>query len=90
MDVWTQVYALFLIVLTLFAHPTNGLRFFLAPGQTKCLKEEIHKNIVVSGEYEFSDAPGQTASVLVSFRGNLFYDAKMFSFCRSKTRVGTR
>jgi hypothetical protein len=29
------------------------------------MKEEIHKGVVVSGEYEFSDMPGHTATITV-------------------------
>ena len=30
----------------------SGLMFHLEPNQKKCLKEEIHKDVVVKGEYE--------------------------------------
>lgn len=43
----------------------DALRFFLAPGKIKCLKEEIHKGIIVSGEYALSESPGATATVTV-------------------------
>lgn len=43
-----------------------SLRFFVGTGEQKCLKEEIHKNVVLTGEYEFSEAIGTTASVHVS------------------------
>lgn len=56
---------------------SSALRFFLAPNTKKCLKEEIHKNIVVTGDYELSEAPGQQASVHVSKKswdlGKLFF-----------------
>ena len=40
--------------------------FNLSPGQKKCLKEEIHKDILVTGEYELSEAADQKATVTVS------------------------
>jgi hypothetical protein len=36
----------------------NGLRFHIEMNEKKCLKEEIHKNVVVTGEYELSEALG--------------------------------
>jgi len=39
--------------------------FHLSPNQKKCLKEEIHKDVLVTGEYELSDAPGQHANLKV-------------------------
>ena len=44
----------------------DALMFHLSPNVKKCLKEEIHKDVLVTGEYELSDAPGQTASLKVS------------------------
>lgn len=45
---------------------TFGLRFKLSTGERQCLREEIHKNVVLTGEYEFSEAAGYTSSVHVS------------------------
>ena len=45
----------------------NGLMFHLAPNQKKCLKEEIHKDVLVTGEYNLSDAPGQKTDLQVSY-----------------------
>lgn len=50
----------------LFFAETNSIRFFLQPNVPKCLKEEIHKGIVVTGDYEFSEGPGQKATIRVS------------------------
>ena len=46
----------------------DSLMFHLSPNHRKCLKEEIHKDVLVTGDYELSDAPGQTASLKVGFR----------------------
>lgn len=43
----------------------NSLMFMLSPNHKKCLREEIHKDVLVTGEYELSEAPGQTASLKV-------------------------
>ncbi len=50
MDVSTYVLALLSLVLAF--DTASGLMFHLEPNQKKCLKEEIHKDIVVKGEYE--------------------------------------
>ena len=45
---------------------TDALRFHLPANQRKCLKEEIHKDVLVTGEYELSEAPGQKTTLLVT------------------------
>lgn len=40
--------------------------FHLQPNTQKCLREEIHKNVLVSGEYEVQEAPGQKVDIQVS------------------------
>jgi len=52
---------------------TDAIRFHLASGQKKCLKEEIHKNVLVTGEYEAQDN-GQRADLSVTdSRGHILY-----------------
>ena len=50
MDVTSYVLALFGFILAFDS--ATGLMFHLEPNQKKCLKEEIHKDVVVKGEYE--------------------------------------
>ena len=38
----------------------NSLSFTLAAGSKKCLREEVHKDILVTGEYRLSEAPIKT------------------------------
>lgn len=38
----------------------NSLSFTLAAGSKKCLREEVHKDILVTGEYKLSEAPIKT------------------------------
>lgn len=54
-----------LISFVLFVSYSDSLRLYLNPNQRKCLKEEIHKNVVVTGEYELSEAAGHKADVHV-------------------------
>jgi len=39
--------------------------FKLQPNAQKCLREEIHKDVLVSGAFEITDAPGQTVNLAV-------------------------
>lgn len=45
---------------------TESLSFTLSAGAKKCLREEVHKDILVTGEYRLSDAPIKT-HLTVSF-----------------------
>ena len=54
-----------ILLLSLQILTCYSLRFMVATGEQKCLKEEIHKNVVLTGEYEISEAIGTTASVHV-------------------------
>jgi len=52
----------------------NSLMFHLSPNQKKCLKEEIHKDVLVTGEYTLSDSPGQKTNLEVTdSKGESFY-----------------
>jgi hypothetical protein len=62
----------FMIVLSLVS--VNSLMFHLPPNQKKCLKEEIHKDVLVTGEYSVSEAPGQKTNLQVTdSKGESFY-----------------
>ncbi|BFZ11692.1 hypothetical protein BsWGS_14731 [Bradybaena similaris] len=51
----------------------EGIRFHLASNQKKCLREEIQKNVLVTGEYEVQDN-GQRADLSVTdSRGHILY-----------------
>lgn len=44
----------------------HGIMFYLEPNSHKCLKEEVHANVLVTGEYEVSEALGQKTDYVVS------------------------
>lgn len=44
----------------------HGIMFYLEPNSHKCLKEEVHANVLVTGEYDVSEALGQTNDFVVS------------------------
>jgi len=45
---------------------TTALMFHLEPNSRKCLKEEIHKDMLVTGEYDASEVPGQEVDMMVT------------------------
>jgi len=44
---------------------TASLMFHLPPNSQKCLREEIHKDVLVSGDFEITEIPGQTVDLAV-------------------------
>lgn len=51
--------ALFLIVLVaLHCHLSSSISFDLPADAQKCLQEEVHKDVLVVGEYKLSDVQG--------------------------------
>lgn len=61
-----------LVLLTVVS--VDSLMFHLAANQKKCLKEEIHKDVLVTGEYQLSDVPGHKTQLLVLATLCLFMD----------------
>ncbi len=53
------------LVLALFVPSGTGLMFQLNPNSQKCLREEVHKDVLVSGDYEISEVPGQVVDLHV-------------------------
>jgi hypothetical protein len=48
--------------------------FYLPPNVQKCLKEEIHKDVLVKGEYELSAVVGhETKLAVTDSRGHILY-----------------
>ena len=72
MDLQQIVCALFVLVLV----DVEAIRFYLGQNQKKCLREEIHKDVLVTGEYEIQ-ANGQRADLSVSLRGWLSFSLVM-------------
>lgn len=53
--------------LVLVASPeVLALRFHIQPNTKRCLKEEMRKNTLVTGEYEMSEAPGQRTDLQIT------------------------
>ena len=58
----------FLAVLCCMISQVRCLSFMLPPNVKKCLQEEIHKDVLVTGDYKLSGAPGHKTLLLVSAR----------------------
>ncbi|XP_012275606.1 transmembrane emp24 domain-containing protein bai isoform X2 [Orussus abietinus] len=43
----------------------DGIMWYLEPNSQKCLREEVQANVLVTGEYEVSEAPGQNVNYVV-------------------------
>ncbi|VDP01015.1 unnamed protein product [Soboliphyme baturini] len=57
-----------------------GLGMTLKPNEKECLKDEMHKNEVVTGEYTFSAANGQKNEIIVSdTRGHILFKREDFT-----------
>jgi len=54
-----------LLLLASLLQLSNSLMFHLQPNVQKCLREEIHKDVLVSGDYEVTEIPGQTVDLSV-------------------------
>ncbi|CAD5119829.1 DgyrCDS8412 [Dimorphilus gyrociliatus] len=70
MDLLRKLFVLLSLVLT----QITAIQFHLSPNVKKCLREEIHKNVTVIGEYELSHAPGQKTNLHVTdSKGHTLY-----------------
>jgi len=53
-------------LLALLLNLSMGMYFHLSPGHKKCIKEEIHKDVVVTGEFEAKESPGHRVDLKVT------------------------
>ncbi|XP_026314822.1 transmembrane emp24 domain-containing protein bai [Hyposmocoma kahamanoa] len=59
-----EVYYL-VFFLSLFWHGSDGIMWSLAPNTQKCLKSELQANVLVAGEYDVQEVPGQRVDYIV-------------------------
>lgn len=45
---------------------SEAVRFHLQPGTKRCLKEEMRKSVICTGEYELSDGLGQRTDLQIT------------------------
>lgn len=55
---------IFIVVCYILA--VSSISFKVAPDVRKCLREEVHKDVLVVGEYTLSDLPGQRTDIVVN------------------------
>lgn len=56
---------LFALFLCAFIGSANAIMFKLEPNTQKCLRDELHANQLVLGDYEVTDVPGQQIDYVV-------------------------
>ena len=56
-----KVVGLLIITITI----ADGLMFHLEPNSRKCLKEEIHKGVLVTGDYDAQQISNQVVDLMV-------------------------
>ncbi|KAI0219592.1 Transmembrane emp24 domain-containing protein 10 [Lamellibrachia satsuma] len=53
----------------------ESVMFYLPANTKRCLKEEIHKDVLVTGEYTLSEGPGQKTNLRVTdAKGHILYN----------------
>lgn len=50
----------------LYTACVHGIMWHLEPNTRKCLREELGQNVLIAGEYEVSELPGQRVDYQVS------------------------
>ncbi len=57
-----KIFCISTIIVAIFYQliPVNSLSFTLSSGTTKCLQEELHKDVLVTGDYQLSEANQKT------------------------------
>jgi hypothetical protein len=57
--------AVVVVIISVFVVNVNGIMWKLQPNVQKCLKEELQSDVLVTGDYEVQDAPGQKVDYVV-------------------------
>ncbi len=56
---------LLMVLVALHCHSSSSISFNLPTDLKKCLQEEVHKDVLVVGEFKLSDIQGQRTSLKV-------------------------
>ena len=62
------------LLVVLYIYSVRGISFHITPDERKCIREEVHKDVLVVGEYKLSEVPGQRTDLLVSDDTRWFND----------------
>jgi len=60
-----DVLQILIVLVSVLIMSTDSVMFYLEPNAKKCLKEEIHKDVLVTGEYDVTEIPGQVVNMMV-------------------------
>ena len=75
MEFNTKTYIQLFIFYLAFVSSIESLMFYLPANTKKCLKEEIHKDILVKGDYFVSDIVGHhTKLEVLDSKGHILYN----------------
>lgn len=55
-----------LLALMALAVPSHAIMWSHQPNALKCLKEDLNTNVLITGDYDVEDAPGQKIDYVVS------------------------
>ena len=70
---WSRVLLLMSLAVSVY-----GITFRLPVGVKKCLRDEVHKDVLVVGHYRLSDAPMQKTDIKVSLVGRFEGEKRRF------------
>ena len=66
----------------------SAIQFYLPVRSVKCLHEDIHNNVLVTGEYEVSEEPETTTNLKVRERvARVIYGKLSIDFSRQKCKI---
>ena len=67
-----SLWSYFLVFSTIFGTALS-ITFKLEPESKKCVKDEVHKDVLVLGNYELTAAPMQRTDISVSYKFYLIW-----------------
>ena len=70
--------------LGLIVSPVSSISFNIVPDERKCVREEVHKDVLVVGDYKLSEVTGQRTDIMVS---TLYYPCTQTHILSSKWRT---
>ena len=61
------LFVVIFVLTVILLQTVSGLRFHLPANDKRCLKEEMRKDVMLTGDFELSDSPGVRTDLTVSF-----------------------
>lgn len=65
------------LLVVLCTYSVRGISFHITPDERKCIREEVHRDVLVVGEYKLSEVPDQRTDLLVSGDTRWFMHIKL-------------